>query len=383
MQKRIAQEKELVIDPALFTLLRSRLPQISQVNVQLKRGRYHNELSKFRYDVVLRVGSEPVGRVDQPWLDWQEDELHLDEIRRILTKTTPEILAVRGVPDARLASDFKALRLLESGSSLQTAGEVREALKDSSTTQGVEPEEFWAISKDLPYEVEVTWAGTAGDGTFDVILRKQTASYLAVVPEQNRRIDGPIGKYANDPLLAKVAQTLQPDLRRMLGKQLPEYMTPSDFIFLDAFPVTPNGKVNRSALPAPGQSRPDLEQPYVAPGTPIEKKLARIWAEVLRKERVGVRDNFFAIGGHSLLATQVISRIRKQFKVELGLRSMFESPTVATLAAVVVELQNNLKPASGPIISKRRGVSAKIEQLSPEEVDSLLEEVLSQADLKQ
>ena len=85
-----------------------------------------------------------------------------------------------------------------------------------------------------------------------------------------------------------------------------------------------------------------------------------------------------------MLATQVISRIRKEFKVELGLRSMFESPTVATLAAAVAELQQNSKAASSPMISKRRrGVSAKIEQLSSEEVDSLLAEVLSQTDLKQ
>ena len=384
VQKRIAQEKELVLDPALFTLLKSRLPQITQVEVQLKRGRYHNELSKFRYDVTLRVGSEPVRRVDQPWLDWQIEELHLDDVRRILTTTAPEILAIRGVPDARLASDFRALTLLEERGNLQTAAELREALKESKITQGIEPEEFWALSKALPYEVELTWAGSAGEAVFDVILRKRSTSYLEVVPEQGRRIDGPIRKYANDPLLAKVAQTLQADLRRTLARQLPEYMAPSDFIFLDAFPITPNGKVNRSALPAPGQSRPELEQPYVAPRSRIEKELASIWTEVLRKERVGINDNFFEIGGHSLLATQVISRIQKHFKVELGLRSMFESPTVAGLASAVVELQNSIKPASsGPIISRRRGVTAKIEQLSPEEVDSLLAEVLSQADLKQ
>jgi amino acid adenylation domain-containing protein len=191
-------------------------------------------------------------------------------------------------------------------------------------------------------------------------------------------------KDANDPLLPSVAQTLQADLRQMLARQLPEYMTPSDFMFLPAFPLTPNGKVNRSALPAPGKSRLELEQPYVAPRTAIEKELARIWSEVLRKERVGVKDNFFEIGGHSLLATQVISRIRQLFKVDLVLRSMFESPTVATLAAAVVELQQNNKPAPSPIISRRRrGASPKIEQLSSEEVDSLLAEVLSQTDLKQ
>jgi acyl carrier protein len=170
----------------------------------------------------------------------------------------------------------------------------------------------------------------------------------------------------------------------MLARQLPEYMTPSGFMFLEAFPLTPNGKVNRSALPAPGQSPAASEQSYEAPRTGIEKELARIWSEVLRKERIGVNDNFFAIGGHSLLATQIISRIRQHFKVELVLRSMFESPTVARLAAAVLELEQNNKRVSGPIISRRRrGASAKIEQLSSEEVDSLLAEVLSQTDLTQ
>jgi len=383
-QERIAQEKELVIDPALFTVLRNRLPQVSRVNVQLKRGRHHNELTKFRYDVTLRVGDEPVQSVNQPWLNWQNEELHLEDIRRILTTTTPEILAIRGVPDARLASDFRALNLLEANDNLQTADELREALKNTGVTQGIEPEEFFALSKDLPYEVELTWTGQAGDATFDVILRKRSTPYVEVLLEQGGESDGPLSKYANDPLLARVAQTLQGDLRRMLARQLPEYMTPSDFMFLDAFPITPNGKINRSALRAPGHSRPELEQPYEAPRTAIEKELASIWSAVLRKERVGLKDNFFEIGGHSLLATQVISRIRQHFKVELGLRSMFESPTVATLAATVVELQQNNKTSFSPIISRRRrGVSAKIEQLSPEEVDSLLAEVLSQTDLKQ
>ncbi|MEN3329447.1 MAG: hypothetical protein V7638_4254 [Acidobacteriota bacterium] len=383
-QKRIAEEKELVIDPALFTVLRNRLPQISHVNVQLKRGRHHNELTKFRYDVTLRVGDEPVQTVEQPWLDWQNEELKFEDIRRILTTTAPEILAIRGVPDARLASDFTALNLLEAKENLATAGELRETLKNRVVTQAIEPEEFWALSNDLPYEVELTWAGPAGEATFDVILRKRSTPYVEILPDHDGKFDGPLHKYANDPLLARVAHTLQGDLRRMLAKQLPEYMTPSDFMFLNAFPLTPNGKVNRAALPAPGHSRPELAQHYVAPRTPVEKELARMWSEVLRKERVGARDNFFEIGGHSLLATQVISRIRQHFKVELGLRSMFESPTVETMAVAVAELQQNNKAAASPIISRRRrGVSAKIEKLSSEEVDSLLAEVLSQTDLKQ
>ena len=108
-----------------------------------------------------------------------------------------------------------------------------------------------------------------------------------------------------------------------------------------------------------------------------------IWVEVLRRESVGVKDNFFELGGHSLLATQVVSRIREHFKLELPLRSMFESPTVAGLAIAVEELQQKIKPDPIPAIRRRRSGSAKTEQLSPEEVDSLLSKVLSEADLKQ
>jgi Phosphopantetheine attachment site. len=108
-----------------------------------------------------------------------------------------------------------------------------------------------------------------------------------------------------------------------------------------------------------------------------------MWAEVLRRESVGVKDNFFELGGHSLLATQVISRIREHFELELPLRSMFESPTVADLARVVVDLQQKNKPAPRESIRSRRRFRAKVEQLSPEEVDSLLSKVLSETDLKQ
>ena len=101
--------------------------------------------------------------------------------------------------------------------------------------------------------------------------------------------------------------------------------------------MTPNGKVDRGALPSPEHSRPELESTFVAPRTAIEKSLAAIWGEVLKLERVGIRDNFFDLGGHSLLATQLLSRLRKEFQVELPLRVLFEFPTIEGLASAVVE----------------------------------------------
>ena len=103
-------------------------------------------------------------------------------------------------------------------------------------------------------------------------------------------------------------------------------------------PLTPNGKVDRRALPAPDRTKPELEESFIAPRTPIEEMLAGIWAEVLRVERVGVHDNFFELGGYSLLATQVISRVIAVVGVDLPPRTLFESPTVADMAGSVAQI---------------------------------------------
>jgi amino acid adenylation domain-containing protein len=125
------------------------------------------------------------------------------------------------------------------------------------------------------------------------------------------------------------------ELHRFLRQTLPEHMIPSVYVMLEQLPLTPNGKIDRQALPAPDQARPDLTTAYVAPRTPTEQEVARVWAEVVRLERVGVHDSFFELGGHSLLAVQVIARLEQRFEVELGVRPIFENPTVAGLAAAI------------------------------------------------
>ena len=127
------------------------------------------------------------------------------------------------------------------------------------------------------------------------------------------------------------------ELRSPLLDKLPEYMLPSVFVLLDKFPLTPNGKVDRKALPAPEQSRPDLAEAFVEPRTSLERVLAGIWSQVLGLERVGVDDNFFELGGHSLLVTQLLSRVHEACQMKLPMRYMFEAPTVAGLAARMIQ----------------------------------------------
>ena len=127
-------------------------------------------------------------------------------------------------------------------------------------------------------------------------------------------------------------------LREFLRQKLPEYTIPSAFVTLDVLPLMPNGKIDRKALPAP-KGVIAREREYIAPRTPSEEITAEIFASILGVENVGIHDSFFELGGHSLLATQAVSRINQTFSIELPLRRIFETPTVAEVAEIVLELQ--------------------------------------------
>ena len=141
------------------------------------------------------------------------------------------------------------------------------------------------------------------------------------------------------PSVSKDTECLSADLQNFLRQKLPVYMIPSAFVMMDALPLNISGKVDRRALPEPEGLQPELTSPFVAPRTPIEEELAQIWAGVLGVNRIGIHDSFFELGGHSLLATQLISRVREAFNVELPLRNLFETPTIAGLALLIAQGQ--------------------------------------------
>jgi surfactin family lipopeptide synthetase A len=126
------------------------------------------------------------------------------------------------------------------------------------------------------------------------------------------------------------------ELRAYLQESLPEYMVPSAFVLLAAFPLSANGKVDRRALPAPDRSSLVRENDYVAPRTPVEEVVAMIWEEVLGMEDVGVCDNFFALGGYSLLGIQILARVREAFDLDLSVGDLFDAPTIEGLSAAML-----------------------------------------------
>ena len=159
------------------------------------------------------------------------------------------------------------------------------------------------------------------------------------------------------------------DLRLFLKQKLPDYMVPSAFVLMQALPLTPSGKVDRRALPAPEPGGVHEAGSYVAPRDAIESVMAGIWAEMLRRERVGVYDNFFELGGHSLLAMQLISRVREAFSVEFPLRQMFEDPTVAGMSAALVA--HEPKPGRTLKVAK---ILQQLEGMTEADVTSQLQE---------
>jgi len=181
-------------------------------------------------------------------------------------------------------------------------------------------------------------------------------------------------------LVADEGATLMPqEVRAHMEQRLPAYMLPTDYLFLPELPLNRNGKVDRARLPAPERNRRDPSERFVAPRTETERRVAEVWCEVLGLDAVGVNDNFFRLGGHSLLATKVMTRLREIFEVELSLGHIFETPTVAELAALVERSTATAGAVAGGGIERvPRGeedlaqVLAELSRLSEVEVQSLL-----------
>ncbi|MFI0715942.1 amino acid adenylation domain-containing protein [Streptomyces inhibens] len=350
VEQAVLLEKELLLDPGFFTALATQRDDVAGVDLQVKRGAYVNELSRYRYDVVLH--KRPATRMraleTAPELRWGHDVSGLDALERNLAAARVPALRVTGVPDARLADEAAALRALDEGRPLADLLALLGAAERPSAP-ALGPDTFCELGERLGYRVAVTRSGSDAE-SLDVLFTDPASAALSGVHRPAATAPGASpAAFANDPGTSRRRGELVAALTASLREQLPAYMVPTAVVVLDALPLTAHGKLDRAALPAPylgsvaGSRRP---------ASPQEQTLCDLFAQVLGVAAVGVDDNFFVLGGHSLLATRLISRIRSVLGAELTVRAVFEAPTVAGIAERLSDAEarrEELRPALRPV----------------------------------
>jgi amino acid adenylation domain-containing protein len=395
------EEPELTIDPMFFYALRDRFPQIRQVQIRLARGRSQNEMTQFRYNVLLHVQQSQVS--DSPKLsnliqqhNWKLNPIAIAEIKKNLIETKPERLTIANVTNSRVNAAVKTANWLRNIEAPKTVGRMRELLHNS-TELALDPQDWWDLETVLPYNVEITWSTQTHTGDYDVLLIRRDVDAIDLFKNScgigvspvfgpNFSRDQSWHHYTNDPLQSQFARQLIPELRQYLGQTLPEYMIPFAFVPLEKLPLNANGKVDRRALPTVNISLQKL--PLKAGETPTpqeiwsqtESTLIEIWKELLRLKQVNTHDNFFELGGHSLLATQMTSRVRDVFGLELPLKSVFEAPTIAQLACILETLRDTtLTPKIPPLVRLDRSAYRRKRSPSPNGDAQIVEDLHLQA----
>jgi hypothetical protein len=339
-QQAIGEEAELLLDPDLFYALKRCFPKVGQVEIHLKRGQYHNELTRFRYDVVLHIGEAEIKHADAPCLNWQADRLSIPLVERKLAESQPDILTLTQIPNARIIKEAQALRWLSGADDeAQTVGEWMSAAA-SETGDAVDPEDLRALAERSFYDVVISGGRSGPEGYFDAALtrkgsiweRAQNPALAGLEPLADAPVK-PWSKYSNNPLQGVVSAKLLPQLRAFLKEKLPEYMVPAVFIVLESLPLTANGKVDRRALPKLQASPLKHEGAYVEARTPTERTVTRIWQQVLGSHRISVLEKFFDIGGDSLKIVRAFRLLQEAYPGALTVVDLFKHSTIEAVSA--------------------------------------------------
>nr|WP_242879866.1 non-ribosomal peptide synthetase [Streptomyces mobaraensis] len=344
VERALVRDKELLVAPEFFTSLEG--GPADAVEVRVKRGRFHNELSRHRYDVVLRKQPARTLRLgDISRLRWGQEVSGLDSLAQWLSAGRPETVRVCGIPNGRLTAEVAAMRRLAAGDPLAA---VRRVLTGPEHP-GIEPEELHRLGAGLGYRTLLTWSPDAED-QLDAVFVTAAAhdgAALAGLCRPTAGTDDP-ASWTNSPAVSRDLGSFVRSVREHVRGRLPEFMVPAAIVMVDEFPLTANGKLDRAALPVPEFLAASASK---APRTPVEELLCGLFAQILGVPTVGVDDNFFELGGHSLLATRLVSRVRSVFGVELGVRVLFEAPTVAALGRLLAGAQRArlaLEPGERP-----------------------------------
>ncbi|MEU6806259.1 amino acid adenylation domain-containing protein, partial [Streptomyces neyagawaensis] len=360
VERSVRWEGELLLDPDFFAALDG-----FDAEIRLKRAVHHNELSRYRYDVVLRPETTATTPESAEEVGWGA----VGGLARLagLLAARPPRLRVTGVPNARLADDLADLRRLE-GSSGEAA-------------PGIDPEDVHALAAEQGYRAALTWNGSADDGAFDAVLIPAPVGGADGVGGNGNlgRTEGTCGSFgplyrsagayphANRPAPFRDVGALMRELRGHAAAWLPDYMVPSAFVPLHTLPVTPSGKIDARALPVPDYAAMSSGR---APRTGRERLLCALYGEVLGLDAVTAGDDFLALGGDSITAIQLLIRARES-GLRLTTRDVFRHRTVEALAKAAVE-RTAEQVVDAPLLEVDEAELAEIQGSQPLAVAELL-----------
>ncbi|WP_341286231.1 non-ribosomal peptide synthase/polyketide synthase [Mycobacterium decipiens] len=330
-------ETELLLAPEFFTTWADGRASAGGLDIQVKRGLADNELNRYRYDVIIHKTPAPVRSLaTAPTWAWAQCE-GLRGLHDELVSQRPAVVRVTGIPRAGLITDVNVEAAL--GAGLPVSDALAQA-GAGGVPDATVPEELHRTGEAAGYHVAVTWG--AQSGTLSAVFVDLSAlgdrhapllTDLYLPPTEIRhRIS-----HANDPR----TNTKVGEVRERLSAWLPEYMVPTHIVALEEFPLTSSGKLDRKALPAPDYQDADRYRP---PVSAAEEILVGIYAQILGLGRVGVDDSFFDLGGDSLSAMRLIAAVNASFNADLGVRAVFEAPTVAELARLTGGEAGRLEP---------------------------------------
>jgi acyl carrier protein len=332
VQQDVLKEEELCFSPDYFYRLQSLHPEISHVDIQWKHASYTNELSLYRYTVVIYVGTE--GEVIEPkWQKWQEETG-----KHIVDQLQQEIatIALKDVPNPRLKTERQLTKALKD----KTVNSVSDILAfiEKEDKESLEIEDMLAVAQAKGYHYKLLMHEDPLN--VNLLLELNPSNGFIKQPYLKNELNK-IDYFTNTPLFNDISLLLLKDIRSLLQKRLPDYMVPAEMVALSQLPLTTNGKVDRLFLSLREDRGGVKHLNYQPPASEVDKILVNIWQELLGVDRIGIYDNFFEIGGHSLLAIRVISAIRDKWEVELLAKDIFEYPTINELSKYL-EIQLNI-----------------------------------------
>lgn len=326
----VRNEEELIIAPEFFYKLKEELSEISNIEILLKESPYVNELTEYRYDVILHINKDEEKISNVSWLDYNDGEYSIDVIGNFIKASSPNYIGIKNIKNDRLSliNSF-----IDKKEYLPKDYEI--SFVNEEYHNGINPNEWFKLGEKLNYNVKISWMTNNNKGDYKVILIKNGLDMILDDYKDNiKLINKELSYYINNPLLEKIKRIITPKIKENLKKKLPEYMIPSNFIVINDIPINNNGKLDYKALPKPYIDETIFEGEIIEPSTETEKIVSEVWKDVLALDKISIMSDFFELGGDSIKSILVVSKLKKK-GIIINPQIIFQNSTIKELSKVI------------------------------------------------